>query len=71
MPAAVVIPALRVSVMNVAVKMSVVVSCVCLCVSLNMSVHSACGMHMTRLAADEGHRMVWREVKCDDPDWTN
>lgn len=68
MPAAAVIPAPGVSMVDAAVKRFVVllvVHVLCAC--------ALCGLWMcaARGATDGGHWIVGREVKCDDPDWTD
>jgi len=68
-PAAAVIPAPMVSMMNVAVKKSVVATG---CVYFGRrSVQGVFGMYGWLDAKDEGHWIVGREVKCEDPDWTD
>jgi len=67
-PAAAVIPAPIVSMGNAAVKRSVV------CVFLHVWIACVYGRHCLcdgRYATDGVHWIVGREVKCDDPDWTN
>ena len=65
MPAAAVIPAPRVSVVNAAVKRSVVDAAVYVCVPLREWTYAVRG------ATDEAQWIVGREVKCEDPDWTD